>query len=103
DEGCGTHFVVPRNERTVTKSDGTTVKDTPGQLARRETSPGVEAAVRRDTRKKYPGADTGGPIGHKTPMDAGGCPVKTDNMIPQNSIEGDNCKKIEELQTCIQG
>jgi hypothetical protein len=103
DEKCGTHFVVPRKKRKKKLQDGTEVMETPGQSARRQTNPTVEKAVRADAAAKYPGADTGGDIAHKTPMDAGGCPVKPDNMIPQNTIEGEDCKKIEELQTCIQG
>lgn len=102
DKDCGTHFVVPREERTVTKDDGTVITGTPGQLARRETTPSVEATARKAAKAKNPKAKVSGPIAHKTPMDAGGCPVSSDNLIPNNAIEGDDCKKIEELQTCIQ-
>jgi hypothetical protein len=103
-DGCGTHFVVPREQRTTT-ARGTDVEitGTPAQLARRLTTPTVEAAVRRAAAAKYPGAAVTGDIAHMTPLDAGGCPVSTDNMIPKDTIEGADCKRIEDLQTSIQG
>jgi len=102
DEKCGTHFVVPREKRTVKNKEGVDITGTPAQLARRETTPGIEREVRRSAKKKYPDAKTTGDIAHMTPLDAGGCPINMGNMIPQDTIEGENCKKIEKLQSCIQ-
>lgn len=100
---CGTHFKTPRTKRKKTLADGTVVNETPGQLARRQTTKGVESDVRRDAKAKYPGAPTGGDIAHMTPVDAGGCPVSTKNMIPKNTMERPECKRIDDLQTCLQG
>jgi hypothetical protein len=41
------------------------------------------------------------PVGHMTPLDAGGCPVSSDNLIPLPVLEGP-CAQIETLQTKVQ-
>lgn len=40
-------------------------------------------------------------VGHKTPLAAGGCPSKQDNLIPVEALSSE-CQEVEEAQTRLQ-
>jgi hypothetical protein len=48
------------------------------------------------------GVTESSPVNHKTPIDAGGCPVSSNNLMPDPVLTGP-CRRIEELQTRLQG
>lgn len=113
DQACGTHFDVPKTKRTVPDrgNPGKTVTDTPANLARREFSGGVaNASIREWEAKlaaagkpmKIPKSGPGSNVAHKTPVEAGGCPISMENLIPNAAIGpagGPACMEIEDLQT----
>lgn len=47
------------------------------------------------------GVTGGSKVNHKTPLDAGGCPVSDANLVPDPVLSGP-CREIEDLQTKLQ-
>lgn len=86
DEGCGPHF-----EPNGKAAD-----------ARKEFDK-IRTRYVKDFKRNNPdaGVTNSSQINHKTPLDAGGCPVSPNNLIPDPVLSGD-CAKIESLQTKLQ-
>jgi hypothetical protein len=95
DQGCGTHFATPTSPRNG---------KTPAQAARDEFTKGVRNKAIADARAKFPGKTipNGDKVNHITPLDAGGCPVSMDNLIPDGALDP-KCKRIDDLQSALQG
>jgi uncharacterized Zn-binding protein involved in type VI secretion len=86
DEGCGTHF-EPNGKAGEARVEFDKV--------RLRYLKGYNAA--------NPGATVplSSQVDHKTPLDAGGCPVSDTNLIPDPVLSGP-CAQIESLQTKLQ-
>lgn len=87
DTGCGTHF-DPRGETEKA----------------RESFEKKRMTYLKNYRRAHPdrGLSQSAQVNHKTPLDAGGCPISEGNLIPDPVLTG-SCKEIEELQTRLQG
>jgi hypothetical protein len=86
DEGCGTHF-EPNGQALEARKEFDKVR--PHYLKRYvKGNPGS-------------GVNGGSKVNHKTPLDAGGCPVSDANLVPDPVLSGP-CREIEDLQTKLQ-
>jgi hypothetical protein len=86
DEGCGTHF-EPNGQSGEARKQFDKVR--PHYLKRYvKENPGS-------------GVNGGSQVNHKTPLDAGGCPVSDANLVPDPVLSG-SCREIEDLQTKLQ-
>ncbi|NTX41325.1 DUF4150 domain-containing protein [Myxococcus sp. CA033] len=87
DQGCGVHFKVMY-----------------AGLAG-EARKAFSRRIRYDSIKEWKNRgyiiDDEDKVNHKTPLDAGGCPLSMQNLVPTEVLEGD-CLEIEDLQTRIQ-
>lgn len=88
DEGCGVHF-----------------KNTGGKAAevkKMEFKDSVRNRVVNEWQAKgHKVPSNGAQINHKTPVDAGGCPIGSGNLVPDCVLTGE-CAEIETLQTRFQ-
>jgi hypothetical protein len=100
DVGCGTHFDNPNTKR----ANAAGKMQTPSEMARKEFTKGVRNEHLRMARVKFPDktipADD--QVNHKTPLDAGGCPIGPHNTIPDGALS-EECKRIDRLQGALQG
>jgi uncharacterized Zn-binding protein involved in type VI secretion len=87
DTDCGTHF-DPRGDTA----------------AARKQFESIRLRYIKNFKKAHPGSavTNGTKINHKTPLDAGGCPVSENNLIPDTELSGP-CRTIEDHQTFLQG
>jgi hypothetical protein len=90
EDGCGTHFAdVPPGAATAAR--------------KKEFADEV-----RDEANKRAASKLGRPVplktkvNHITPLDAGGCPKGSGNTVSDAELSGP-CKKIDDLQTALQG
>jgi hypothetical protein len=90
----------------VKQDDGSvvTVAETPADWARKEFTAGVRNAAIAKARADFPDKTIpdDDKVNHKTPLDAGGCPVGPNNTIPDGALSSE-CKRIDDLQTALQG
>lgn len=87
DTGCGTHF-EPRGDTAAARKQFESIRL--GYI-RSFKKAHTNSAVTNKTK-----------INHKTPLDAGGCPVSEMNLIPDTELSG-SCRTIEDHQTFLQG
>ncbi|HYO56798.1 DUF4150 domain-containing protein [Archangium sp.] len=87
DTGCGTHF-----------EPGGNTKEARNQFEKQR------FAYLKRYRRKHPdhGVSQNAKVNHKTPLDAGGCPISESNLVPDPVLSGP-CKEIDDLQTLLQG
>lgn len=87
DEGCGVHFQVMHTGRAG---------DARGQFTK-----GVRRQSISEWRSKGHIINDDDKVNHKTPLDAGGCPLSMTNLIPTAALKGE-CREIEDLQSQLQ-
>jgi hypothetical protein len=88
DEGCGVHFQVMHPGRA-------------GEARDRQFTKGVRRQSISEWRSKGWTIEDNDKVNHKTPLDAGGCPLSMTNLIPTAPLQGD-CKEIEDAQSRLQ-
>lgn len=87
DSGCGTHF-EPNGQSEAARNEFDKMRHQYLLRYRRENPQHAQVSGRSQ-------------VNHKTPLDAGGCPVSSENLIPDPVLEGP-CAQIETLQTRLQ-
>jgi hypothetical protein len=90
DEECGTHL---KNTNPGSASE-----------ARKEYTSGIRnASIREYKNKGYAVRSNNSSVAHKTPLEAGGCPISPKNLVPNDVIDaqGPPCTDIEAAQTLL--
>jgi len=104
DTGCGTHFKPDRSLASIVPDDIAAKGKSKTKDYYRTNILGFTDGVRSAVIDKHTKPDgspikkKGEQVNHKTPLQAGGCPVHEDNLIPNSALE-DDCKKVDAAQT----
>lgn len=108
DEGCGTHFEASRSVTSL----GRETSDSGKALSRKERyndaresvlgfNDSVKKLCRDLWREKGKTISKSSPVNHKTPLEAGGCPIGQGNLVPTDALSPE-CQTVDKAQTKLQ-